>query len=603
MKFRAVITIFCLLFITFFCSCGQDGGGGDEANLMVNGKSVEAHVDWQKTDAGILLDIGQFMEAVGGRFTPVYLNKGIVAQYGKRIGFAQNDNEYGMVQVQLCKMEPPSREDRGRLWAPLGFISAVLGGEVEFSDEFNRILAKAPAPQQIGDVVPAARDLANSLKDIDYTVQQGDINLSNAIEVCSGGYSPNANGNNAGFPYFCIQAPLPPDADHAIIPQAFIYSLREDEGLVIIGKTPPACDYFSYRSYFLNRCVSDNNPFDRRKVYTQLGDPVNLYNIGEALLYPGGNAGITQPFESFFILVSTPDRNLYEDVLRAVTAAGLDRDRVLLDVVDPGLIRLGNDDYADMLNFLHRFSNAHDQDQAAAYKTRPTLEILRLTPREPRQADFLAPFPARQRGSGVTEDYLSPAMDRLRQAIIDKYDAEYNIRELETSIWLGKTGAEAINDLEDVLGETRDTLYLQSEPFIFNQDSLILVYGVNHVTAPKSVYNNVSCYGAAYFNGFGGITNNDYSGNVVRNFPSLEGADHMDKLYVWKFARIKTDVDSIAVPPDKNNGLKGINNGDKAFMGFRIYVDPDSPDLIGPDPDEIIFDRAVLLTPKAARSE
>ncbi len=69
-------------------------------------------------------------------------------------------------------------------------------------------------------------------------------------------------------------------------------------------------------------------------------------------------------------------------------------------------------------------------------------------------------------------------------------------------------------------------------------------------------------------------------------------------MYFWKFAREEIDPYTFAVPYDKLGNLKGINAGDKAFMAFRIYVDPGSPDLIGPDPEEIIFDRAMVLSPK-----
>ena len=87
---------------------------------------------------------------------------------------------------------------------------------IELNESFNLIEVTAPDPQQIGDIIPAASALAQALENLDYTVQQGDICLSNAIDVCFAGYSPNANGNNASFPYLCILAPQPPDAEHAI---------------------------------------------------------------------------------------------------------------------------------------------------------------------------------------------------------------------------------------------------------------------------------------------------------------------------------------------------------------------------------------------------
>lgn len=583
-----------LLFLPLFCSCdSSDEKKG--SNLMLNGSLTEARVDWKKTDEGLLVDIGQFMQVVGGRFLPINRNTGIVAQYGKRIGFATNGATYGMVQVMLCEMKPKSREDQGRLWAPVNFLETVLDGNITVNEDKNMITVSAPAPLKIGDIIPEAGNLSSVLKKNGYTVQQGDICLSNAIDVCYAGYSPNANGNNAGFPYFCIQAPLPPDAKHAIIPAQFAFSMREDEGFILIGRTPPECDYYSYRSYFLSRCLSDTNPFDRKKIYAQLGDPINDYNIMEDMFYPASGGNKVSQFGSFFILISTPDRQLYEDVIAAVSEAGLDREKVLLDVIDSNLVRLGNDDYADLMNFLHRFSNPADKSAGQAYLDRPTLEIIRLTPNTPRKANFLKPFAPRQRGSGITENHLSQDTARLRQAIIDKYSRDYTIRELDTHVWLGKSGAEAINALEDVLGETRDTLYLNSDSFKFNQDNVIVVYGVNHTKIRKSVYGNVSCYGAKYANGFGGITNYMYEGSVARSFPQLSNTDNM---YMWKFARNKIDDDTFKVDQDTYGNLNGINYGDEAFMAFRMYIDPDSPDLLGPDPNEIILDKVMVMTPR-----
>jgi hypothetical protein len=595
-KIRMKVLFSFLFSLSLLCSCNNHDKHG--LNLMLNGRLTGAGVDWKSTDAGMLIDVSQFMQGVGGRFVPLNMNKGVVAQYGKRIGFSSNGSAYGMVQVNLCKMEPPSREDEGRLWVPVGFLEAVLEGDITVKEAESRIIVSAPAPQRIGGIVPEAGKLSSTLEKNGYTVQQGDICLSNAIDICYAGYSPNANGNNAGFPYFTIQMPLPPDAEHAIVPPQFVFSLREDEGFILIGKTPPACDYYSYRSYFLNRCVSRTNPFDRKKIYTQLGDPINSYNIHEDIFYPVNGGNTVKPFESFFIIVSTPDRQLYEDVLAAVTEAGLDQGNVLLDIIDANLVKLGNDDFADTIHFLHRFSNPHDSLAEDAYLKRPTLEILRLTPNTPRQANFLTPFTPRKRGSGITENDLLPAIDQLRQAIIDEYSDNYTIRELETHIWLEKTGAEAIDALEDVLGETRDTLYLNTDSFNFNQDTIVVVYGVNHTLIPKSVYNNVSCYGAKYANGFGGITNYMYNGNVPGTFPLLKDVTGMEKLYVWKFARENLDAETFAVPQDVNGDLKGLNWGEEAFMAFRIYIDPDSPDLLGPDPNEIIFDRAMVLTPR-----
>lgn len=567
-------------------------------NLILNGQVTGARVDWRMTADGVLFNAAQFMQGTGGVFHPTKFNAGLVAQYGKRIGFSSNNVQYAMVQVQLCEMTPPSKSDDGIIWAPSGFFESVLDGKIVFLEDQDSISVTAPAPQQIGDIIPEAAPLSSALEQLGLTVSQGDICQSNAIEICYANYSPDANANNANIPYFCIQAPLPPDAKYSLLPQQLEYTLREDEGLLLIGRTPPKCDYYSYRSYFLERCISEVNPFDRKKIYTQLRDPINCYNIGEDVFYPASGPKVMEPFGSPLIIISTPGRKLYEDVLAAVEMAGLGQLPVLLDIVDSNLVKLGNDDYADTINFLHRFSNPADKKAADAYIYRPTLEIMRLTPKIPRKPDFLTPFPLRKRGSDITEDYLKPAAAALRQAIMDKYSEDYDIRELETHDWIAQTGAVAIDSLTNVLGETRDTLYLKTDDFVFNEDTIIVVYGVNHAMTPKSVYNNVSCYGAEYLNGFGGITNDVYQEDVVANFPSLSNIPNVENLYVWKFARTALDEYTFAVPQDVDDNLEGINNGATAFMGFRAYIDPNCPDLIGPAPGQIVFDRAMVLTPK-----
>ena len=559
----------------------------DSLTLRINGVCKTPAVPYLEADGGVLLDVDKFMKAVDGRFVPVIMNQGMVTQYGKRIGFCMNGYEFAMVQAQLCPMAPRSRMEGETIYAPLCYFEAMTDGALDLNLTLKTLSIKAPEPQKPGDVVPEARGLAKRLRHMGYTVQQGEVCLTSAIDVVRAGYSVNANGNNAGFPYLCVLPPLPPEVDHALFAPQFVYTMREDEALVLIGRTPPESDYYSYRSYMMSLREDDQpNPFVQKKIYTQLGDPINSYNITDGSL--GRNR-----FRSFFTLVSTADENMYQAVADAMRAEGLDTKDLMLDVLDHNLLRMGNDDRAYGLNFLHRVSCVHDKDAEEDYVNRPTVEVLRITPPQPRPAKLLEPFTPRTRGSGVTEAFLQPSVDALRDALVNAYKADYDIQELNTQPWLNITGKEAIDTRTDVLGETRDTLYLASDQFPFNEDTIVIVYGVNHMTVPKTVYNNVSCYGAKYFNGFGGITNYEYTGSAC---PYLPGDEYADKLYVWKFARTKLDDQTCVVDTDEDNTLDGLNNGATAFMGFRNYIDPGC--LLGPDPEEIIFDRALVLTPK-----
>ena len=85
-----ILTCLCLgLSVLFLISCsggagvGSNGGG----SLVLNGRDMNMVVEWRITPDGPVFDIARFMQGIHGRFTPVNMNIGIVAQYGKRIGF------------------------------------------------------------------------------------------------------------------------------------------------------------------------------------------------------------------------------------------------------------------------------------------------------------------------------------------------------------------------------------------------------------------------------------------------------------------------------------------------------------------------------------
>ncbi|MFH1160727.1 MAG: T9SS type A sorting domain-containing protein, partial [bacterium] len=95
-------------------------------------------------------------------------------------------------------------------------------------------------------------------------------------------------------------------------------------------------------------------------------------------------------------------------------------------------------------------------------------------------------------------------------------------------------------------------------------------------------------------NGFGGISNLMLA-KSARQF--ISDTTIADNLYAWTFTRhpIPGNPYIYLVPSDTNNTLEGINVNDTAFFIFRLYVNTITK--IGPDPLEVIMDRAVLLRP------
>jgi hypothetical protein len=356
-----------------------------------------------------------------------------------------------------------------------------------------------------------------------------------------------------------------------------------------------------------------------KKVYARLGDSINNYNIplhGD-------------PHRKFFVLIITGNQEVHDHVMSAIQQAGIAED-CILSLVLPNDVRFGLELKSDVLNFLHRASVFDQGTAKEKYVHNPTLELLRVTPREERTTIPMEPVAPPDRRTGVREQDiagLGAQLERLKSNVIAKHGGNFQyIKELKTSTWMYPGNGQAIQDRENVLGETNDTLYLQSEPFVLNDDDLIIVLGVNHDQTRKTVYSNVSCYGTnlsnngtPVYNGVGGVLSTPWSpetpdrisyfGTAEEYLPDISETQQ-DMLYVYKFARRPIDESTFVIPYNLDGSYNGINNGVTVFMGYRLYVDVettigpypgDTKDGIyfsfeGPPDSEVFFDQVILFT-------
>ncbi len=389
--------------------------------------------------------------------------------------------------------------------------------------------------------------------------------------------------------------------------------MDQDEAFVWVGYTPPECKYFSYQHYLMNRYYPDKTP-TVRKIYARLGDSINSYNIG----------GSTSPFNRFFVLIVCSNQTTRDRVVQAASKSGISEDAILTLVLPADTVRFGLGMAADALTFLHRATLFERDSDKDGYVNSPPLEILRLTPKTPLAA-YPIPTPApRQRQTFVLEQDvagLGALVERLQNSIIAKHGPEYAFwKILTTSTWMYPGGRDAIDSGTNVLGETNDTLYFQTrEELTLHDDDLIVVYGAMHDKTGKGVYANVSCYGVEALNGIGGITSVpptadapgrvSYADTAKQYLPDASRGDQL-AVYAYKFCRTARDNSTFAIPYNRDGSYKGFNNGDRVFMGFRIYVDNST--TIGPFPgsardgdflsypgvpdSEVFFDQAILFT-------
>jgi hypothetical protein len=534
------------------------------------------------------------MHSVGGSYHPIshiFHQDGIIVQYGNFISFARLNFAKGFVKLQMVSMEPPvSIQTIGTdhiYFAPLGFLSQAIGGTITYDAQNAMLNVNVGLPLGFGSIFPAARNLAMAL-DSDYIVQQGELTTEIPIDFCLAGYTPNANGNNVGDPYMGLQLPPPPNMD-SLYSVTTVFNFNADEAVVLIGKTPPECMYYSYRSYLFTRLYNFPPPITRTKLNASMGETNSLYRMRPDL-------PVDSMFGRKFALIMAGDslvamhvKNTILATTSEIAAADIHFDIIPAD----GLFQFGSNPTSDWGLFLHRILLFKDSTAQHDYVTNPPVEILRITPNQTPQQTLFTLHPFLPRTSGINEFDLLPDMDLIEQGIYNTYHTNYKITWLQPSPWVIE-GFSAIQQGLDALGDNHDALYIKSSDFLLMDNDIVLTYGVNHLLTGQAVYTNITIYGSKYEAGYGGITNSKLE-KSARQF--VADTSIADRLFTYCFARHPVPGNPFVyiVPSDTNATLEGINVDDTAYMGFRLYVN--SITKIGPDPLEVILDQAVLLQP------
>ncbi len=562
--------------------------------VKLNDTILEDSLLLRITSVGTQVEVKKFMTVIGGGFHPfsqLFRQKGLMVQYGRFISFAGFENPLGFVNCEMVKIAPPVTivfsGNNPVYFAPLLFLSQAISGDVIYNSSAGRIDISVPPPTEFGSIFPPARDVARALNDSGFTVQQGEINKMNPVNFCIARYTPNANGNNASYPYLGIQIPPSPGRD-SIFYIPITFTLNEDEAMVMLGKTPPECLYFSYRSYLMNRMYDFPSSTTRTKINASLGESNSLYRMREDL-------SLDSMFNRKFALIMAADSLVAMQIKSTILASApaISAKDIYFDIIPNGIFKFGNKPQADWASFLHRislFKNITDQNN---YINNPPLEIMRITPKQPTQRVFFRTPSFLSRTSGHNEFSLIPDVELLEKGIYNAYHKTHEIIWLQPSPWAIE-GYTAIQERADALGDIHDALYITTSDFQFRENDIALVYGVNHKMTGQATYTNVNIYGKKYLNGFGGFTNFDMEKSARRYMADTLKAD---KLYAYSLSRhpVPGNPYNYIVPSDTNRILQGINVNDTAFIAFRLYVNPNTK--IGPDPLEVILDRTVLLRP------
>lgn len=462
-----------------------------------------------------------------------------------------------------------------------GYIIHILLLLVSFALSYGTAIADDEGTRDV-------EALRLALEEDGFIVQEGKFVSFDVIGLYDAGYLDSCFGNNPSTPYMLCFLPPPPgeraisenlqDADTLDNETLVQYRLRPDEALLFIGRTPPECKYFSFRSYVYDRYFPDEGK--RKRIFASLGDPLNLMTI---------KTDGDSPFNASTIIVMAADEMINDRVIAAGKAAGFPESIMNSDVIPPQLVRLGLNQDDDKFLMLTRLAFFEDQEAGKEYMNGTAARVFRLTPMT--VSSTIQPYgtPAlRVRGTGNTSELdLTSTLDELRIAILKENEGA-NVTELTTQVWLYE-GYDALQRGIDVIGENRDTSYLRTDNFTLDSNEFIIVYGVNHAMTSRATYCNFGVYGADILNGVGAVADMDLAGTADRYLPG----NHLAKyLYVYKVSRNCTESNCLFVPW----GVKahGIELDQPAFVGFRAYMEKATKS--GPIWSEIVYDRVIKFS-------
>ncbi len=426
----------------------------------------------------------------------------------------------------------------------------------------------------------------NALSDAGFTVQQGAVVKVDFIRMAELGLVPDAEGNNADNPYFCWALPPAPGQtiknDNAY-PNGFSrnFRLNPDEAVIMIGQTPPEVKFFSYPSDLIYRTIDGV----RTWIFGGLDDTINIATVNAG---DGNGDVISQPV----MIIYSADQGTAEKVKSLAESSGYPESMINIMKLPSPMLHMGIDEDSDSFGLGVRAAVFADPAEKEAYMQNAytMMRPYRVTPNE---SGTLDPYPVQElriRGTGKTEFDLTPAVDKLRDAIINAYP-DYSWEELKTGIAFPESNQMIQNGL-NAFGENRDAVYLGSQNFTLGEDQFAVSYGVNHMAFGKAVYSNICAYGKEKVNGVVSVDSTQFEGSTDKY---LGNDIDTRSLYAYTITRTNsTEPYTMVVPTGP--GLRGIPLDQEMWIGWRAYMEPSTN--VGPAYPELIYDRVIVFTPK-----
>jgi len=459
-------------------------------------------------------------------------------------------------------------------------------------------------------------DLVGILKEHGFTAQIGSVNKADIFTFVDLNGFPNCFDNNATALYMKLNVPPPPnretpyppiltevklpgDKNHLPADQESDYlkikdprfRLAADEAIIMFGTTPGKSKYYSFCPYIYERYYEGDLKF--KEVFNSLNDPINNMTIKIIEPEVGGGTEQQDPFDKSVVVVFVSDCNTKNAVLQCLAEYGWPEECVNISVISSEILRMGIDFEDDILMILFRIYGADTSFNIDNYVENVPMSVIRVTPVEPADTEPLPMPQLRVRGTGETEMDLMPTMEFLREAILNRYEAEgWKATEYTTDQWL-EEGIQALQANRNMYGECRDTAYMSTGSFTMYDNEFIVMYGVDHTNTGKAAYYSAAVYGEDYQNGVTGSNSLEWMGSADEYLNELG-----DSFFVLTASRTKgipASGPDCVVPTAILT--RGVQKFKPIFVGFRNYLETITKS--GPLPEEMISPRVIKFSKPA----
>jgi hypothetical protein len=469
--------------------------------------------------------------------------------------------------------------------------------------------------------------LKETLQRAGFSLTEGQFTYWDMVQATCEGKLPEAGNNPWPSVYLSLQLP-PHSGVQPPLPIDRFWQLGEDEAIVLVGQTPPGVKYFGYQT------IAMLVPGIPHRMGVPVGDAINIGTINT--IGPDKN-------NAPVVYIVTGNRETERRVRAAALKAGYPAAIINVEAISPVIAPLGIGAEGSWFALALRLAVNLDPTAVQNYGRNPPYKAFRVTPDQPLQNDP-EPVPVlRVRGTGHTEMALYPSLKLLRQAILDRYTG-MPAEELDTKITQGTVWPDnhevicekpfvGLQRGVDVWGTSRDNASLTSYPNFRlreGEDEFVIVYGANHQATGKATYASFTPYvDQDRWFGLkdGTITSNNYDagrqpGDSARRFlcpddPSKCPPD-VQYLYAWKVARhcngedFCLELNAEFVDMDGESYECNLydwyeNPWDPPLIGpfdldaadinitWRTYAEPATN--VGPDDNELLYDRAIYFGP------